>query len=139
MRDFPPSIGKKKQQCCDSNHSFLPKSFTRCFRGELFMPRAKLTQFEMESPWLVLEVSQEGRPRVLVSEWSEKRLVFTDDNHWGASFEPGEFVWCVMTQGDVIFVEATAPDQTGLINFQRLAARHGLAYVRGISPGQGKA
>jgi hypothetical protein len=103
------------------------------------MPRARLTQSEMESPWLVLEVSEEGRPRILVSEWSEKRLVFTDDNHWGASFEPGEFVWCVMTPGDVIFVEATAPDETWLINFKRLAARHGLAYVRGASPGQGKA
>ena len=103
------------------------------------MPRAKLTQFEMESPWLVLEVSQEGRPRVLVSEWSEKRLVFTDDNHWGASFEPGEFVWCVMAQGDVIFVEATAPNEVWLMNFQRLAARHGLAYVKGHSPVQGKA
>jgi hypothetical protein len=43
-----------------------------------------------------------------------------------------------MTQGDIIFVEATAPDETWLINFQRLAARHGLAYIRGVSPTQGK-
>ena len=99
------------------------------------MPRTKPTQSEMESPWLVLEVSEEGRPRVLVSEWSENRLVFTDDNHWGASFEPGEFVWCVMTQGDVIFVEVTAPDEMCLTNFQRLAARYGLAYVGERSPG----
>ena len=103
------------------------------------MPRANPTLSEMESPWLVLEVSEEGRPRVLISEWSEKRLVFTDDNHWGASFQPGEFVWCVMAQGDVIFVEATAPNETWLMNFQRLAARHGLAYVKGHSPEQGKA
>lgn len=101
------------------------------------MPRAKPTQSEMESPWLVLEVSEEGRPRVLVSEWSENRLVFTDDNHWGASFQPGEFVWCVLTQGDVVFVEATASNETWLKNFQRLAARHGLACVKGSSSQQG--
>ena len=99
------------------------------------MPRAKPTQSEIESPWLVLEVSEEGRPRVLISEWSENRLVFTDDNHWGASFQPGEFVWCVLTQGDIVFVEATAPNETWLKNFRRLAARHGLAYVKGSSPG----
>ena len=103
------------------------------------MPRAKPTQSEMESPWLVLEVSEEGRPRVLISEWSENRLVFTDDNHWGASFQPGEFVWCVMAQGDVIFVEATAPNEVWLLNFLRLASRLGLAYVKGHSPVQGKA
>jgi len=103
------------------------------------MPRAKPTQSEMESPWLVLEVSEEGRPRVLVSEWSENRLVFTDDNHWGASFQAGDFVWCVVTPGDVIFVEATAPNEAQLKNFQRLAARHGLAYVKGVCSEQGKA
>jgi len=103
------------------------------------MPPTKLTQSEVESPWLVLEVSEEGRPRVLVSEWSENRLVLKDDNHWGASFRPGEFVWCMITQGDVIFVEVTAPDETRLMNFQRLAARHGLAYVKGVPPEQGKA
>jgi len=99
------------------------------------MPRAKPTQSEMESPWLVLEVSEEGIPRVLVSEWSENRLVFTDDNHWSAGFQPGEFVWCVMTQGNVVFVEATAQKETWLENFQRLAARHRLAYAKGVSQG----
>lgn len=103
------------------------------------MPRTKLTQSEIESPWLVLEVSEEGRPRVLVSEWSENRLVFNDDNQWGASFRPGDFVWCMISQGDVIFVEVTAPDEISIMNFQRLATRHGLAYVKGVSPDDVKA
>jgi hypothetical protein len=44
------------------------------------MPQAEPTQPEMESPWMVLEVTDAGRPRVLVSELSENRLVFTDNN-----------------------------------------------------------
>jgi hypothetical protein len=103
------------------------------------MAPAEPTQPEMESPWMVLEVTDAGGPRVLVSELSENRLVFTDDNHWGATFRPGEFVWCVILAGEVIFVEATALNETGLKDFQQFAARHGLVYHKGVSPKQGEA
>jgi len=103
------------------------------------MPQAEPTQPEMESPWMVLEVTDAGTPRVLVSELSENRLVFTDDNHWGATFRPGEFVWCVILPGEVIFVEATALNETGLKDFQQFAARHGLVYRKGVSAKQGEA
>jgi hypothetical protein len=94
---------------------------------------------ELEHTWLVLEVTDTGAPCVLVSEATNNRIEISDNFPVGASFQPGEFVWFVITLDEFNFIEATALNETGLRDFQQFAARYGLTYRKGIQPKQAQA